>query len=227
LWAGLALGGFEEVEVTELVDQPALVTEVPVDGRQLALDAQPAQPRLLGDLAHGGLYRRLLALHVPLRQPPVLVGIADQEEDDLVRAEPPIDDPAGARLDTRAAGRRGTAPPAPSPSTPPSHGSRVQRSARRSSPRPCADCRRRPRGAARTGGRGPHVPGLAGPAPRRPRLSEAGRAGHRPARAPASRPAPHTPRHGRADAPSRPSRPRHGRRRPGPAHTSPRPGATA
>src|SRR5690606_32489170 len=102
---GIAGGSLDEEEVAELVHESAAVAEEPVDRGQLRDHVQLAQAGLLLDLAQCRLGRGLAALDVTLRQPPVRVRVADQEELHAV-ATAPEHDTAGTRLD---AGRARTA----------------------------------------------------------------------------------------------------------------------
>src|SRR5690606_24672453 len=224
----LAGYGFDEVEVAELVDQPAAVPEVPVDGRQLALGAELIQPGLLRDLAQRRLLGRLLALHVTLREPPVLVRVADQQEQHSVPVATEHD-PARARFDARTLPRAAPALPfvAFPASSPFSHGSGARRSERHSSRRPCASCPPRSTDVPRSAGPGRDGSGRRTRSRCPPRRTAGDRAPRWRARSPAFPRGPARPRpSGRAGGfPPWPRR----RVPPGPepARTSPRPATPA
>ena len=62
------------------------------------MQGEIGEPGLLGHLATGGIRGGLPRLEVPLGEPPVPVGIADQQEANVLVRPPPEDYAAGARL---------------------------------------------------------------------------------------------------------------------------------
>src|SRR5690606_34505637 len=223
LRGGFPTARFEEEEVTELVDELAVVPEVPVDDLELALGPQVGQPRLLRDLPQRRLLRRLAVLDMALRQTPVAVRVPDQEEVGRPALIPPVDHAARARFHPRAPAPRPRAARSPTSSTPPSHGPRARRSGPRWSRRPCAGCRPRSTGAGSGDRRGRCAAGPRARCPaRRRRGARAPRGPPRPPR-PASPRAPRAPPPPTAPAPVRRPRQRRVRSRPVRGRTSQRP----
>src|SRR5690606_14106984 len=95
----------------------------------LALGAKLVQPGLLRDLAQRRLFGCFLALDVPLREPPVLVRVTDQQEVDVV-SDATEHDAARTRFDASALAAAAPAPASvlPPASSPSSHGSGALRS---------------------------------------------------------------------------------------------------
>lgn len=79
------------------MDQSVVPPEVPLDRAELGPELDPGQAGLLANLADGGGARVLPFLEVALGQPPVLIGIADQQDVRNAVARPD-DDPSGALL---------------------------------------------------------------------------------------------------------------------------------
>src|SRR5690606_18790825 len=147
------------------VDQLAAVAEVPVDGRELGDGPEVGEPGLLAHLPFRRLLRRLPGLDVSLREPPVVVGVPDEEDPELaVAAE---DDAPRAHLPAGA--QRATRPPAIAAVRRSTHGRWSRRSAPRSWPRPSGGCPPRSRGGARSGSPGPPAPDRRAPRPSRRR----------------------------------------------------------
>ena len=82
----LGVRGLKQEEMAELVDEPTPEPEVPIDDPDGAVEHQVGEAGLLGGFADGSLGRTLPLLQVPLRQSPVVVAVAnDQEANHLVR----------------------------------------------------------------------------------------------------------------------------------------------
>src|SRR6185437_13375893 len=94
----LAAPRLEQEEVAELVDGLAAKAEVPVDHPNRAVQHQVLEPGLLGHLAARGIGRGLAGFEVALGEPPVAIGVADQEEAWLAVRSAPEDHPAGRGL---------------------------------------------------------------------------------------------------------------------------------
>src|SRR5207245_2778939 len=93
----------EQEEVAELVDRLAAKPEVPIDHANRAVQHQVLEPGLLGHFAPRGVGRRLPGLEVTLGEPPVAIGVADQEEPRLAVRRAAEDDAAGRGLALGAA----------------------------------------------------------------------------------------------------------------------------
>src|SRR2546426_12356465 len=90
----LAALRLEQEEVAELVDRLAAEAEVPVDDANGAVPHQVLEPGLLGHFAARGVGGGLAGLKVALGEPPVAIGVADQEEPRLAARSAPEYDPA-------------------------------------------------------------------------------------------------------------------------------------
>src|SRR5205807_10032840 len=99
----LAAPRLEQEEVAELVDRLAAKPEVPIDHANRAVQHQVLEPGLLGHFAPRGVGRRLPGLEVTLGEPPVAIGVADQEEPRLAVRRAAEDDAAGRGLALGAA----------------------------------------------------------------------------------------------------------------------------
>src|SRR5690349_18626011 len=97
----LAVGTLEQKKVAVLVNVPAAKAKVPVDDPDRPLQHQPLEPGLLRGLPHGRLGRRLPILEVALGEPPVVVGVLDQEKPRSAVRETPEHDPARTHLQLR------------------------------------------------------------------------------------------------------------------------------
>src|SRR2546422_5434177 len=95
---GISLPGLEQEEVAVLVDRLAAEPEVPVDDLDRAVQHQVTEARLLRHLAAGGLSGRLTRLEMTLREAPVLVRVADEQEPHHSVRAAPEHDAAGASL---------------------------------------------------------------------------------------------------------------------------------
>src|SRR5688572_14769213 len=97
LWVRRGLARFHEVEVTNLVNELAPESEIPVDRLDASAEREVIDARLLAHFAHRGVLGALARLEVALGEPPVLITVPDEQEQraSLVEA---IHDPAGRRL---------------------------------------------------------------------------------------------------------------------------------
>jgi hypothetical protein len=80
LRASLPIGTLEQEKMAVLVDVTAAKAEVPIDYPYGTVENEVVQTGLLCRLAQCCLGRRLVTLEMTLGEPPILVGVPDQQE---------------------------------------------------------------------------------------------------------------------------------------------------